>query len=167
MNHRRELVAYLNGLLGGKLAGESFTLSLSYLFGSVNNNPTTASRCSTATFWTSAASASLRCDLQGWQRRARRAHGKRQQPGAHQPQPPEPVDRSKVEAALAAFSSNCDRTRSWPASRRARCTTQFGEDGFRSVRRLVDAKATARRPKTARGCTLTKSRRSAGPAHAP
>jgi hypothetical protein len=33
------LVARVNGLFGGALANESFNLSLSYLYGSVNNNP--------------------------------------------------------------------------------------------------------------------------------
>jgi putative DNA primase/helicase len=34
-----DMVARLNGLLGGTLAPESFTISQSYYFGSVNNNP--------------------------------------------------------------------------------------------------------------------------------
>jgi hypothetical protein len=36
---RAGLVARVNGLFGGKLAPESFNLSLSYLYGSVNDNP--------------------------------------------------------------------------------------------------------------------------------
>jgi hypothetical protein len=36
---REGLVARVNGLFNGKLAEESFTLSLSYYYGSVNNNP--------------------------------------------------------------------------------------------------------------------------------
>jgi putative DNA primase/helicase len=36
---RFRLVARVNGVLGGIIAGESFTLSLSYYYGSVNNNP--------------------------------------------------------------------------------------------------------------------------------
>ena len=36
---RAKLVARLNGLLDGKLTGESFTLSQAYLFGSVAHNP--------------------------------------------------------------------------------------------------------------------------------
>jgi hypothetical protein len=36
---REKLVAVINGLIGGKLAGESFTLSTAFLYGSVNNNP--------------------------------------------------------------------------------------------------------------------------------
>ena len=35
---RKKLVARLNGLLEGKLAGESFTLSQSYYYGSINDN---------------------------------------------------------------------------------------------------------------------------------
>jgi AAA domain/Primase C terminal 2 (PriCT-2) len=36
---REKLVARINGLFGGKLAGESFTLSTAFFYGSVNNNP--------------------------------------------------------------------------------------------------------------------------------
>ena len=36
---REMLVARVNGLFGGKLAGESFTLSQAYLYGRVNDNP--------------------------------------------------------------------------------------------------------------------------------
>ena len=38
-SERANLVARVNGLFGGVLAGESFTLSQSYYFGRVNNNP--------------------------------------------------------------------------------------------------------------------------------
>jgi KaiC/GvpD/RAD55 family RecA-like ATPase len=38
-DQRTRMLGRLNGLLGGILAGESFTLSQSYYFGSVNNNP--------------------------------------------------------------------------------------------------------------------------------
>ncbi len=38
-DQRARLVGRLNGVLGGILAGESFTLSQSYYFGSVNKNP--------------------------------------------------------------------------------------------------------------------------------
>ena len=61
---REKLVARLNGLFGGKLAEESFVLSQGYLYGSVNNNPTTASRWSTAGF-SICATTSIRADLQG------------------------------------------------------------------------------------------------------
>ena len=36
---RYQMVARLNGVLGGILAGESFTLSRSYYFGSINDRP--------------------------------------------------------------------------------------------------------------------------------
>jgi len=36
---REKLVAVINGLFGGRLAGESFTLSTAFFYGSVNNNP--------------------------------------------------------------------------------------------------------------------------------
>ena len=39
----------INGLLDGMLAGESFTLSLSYLYGHVHRSQSTALTCSTAT----------------------------------------------------------------------------------------------------------------------
>ncbi len=36
---RAKLVARVNGVLGGIIAGESFTLSQSFYFGSINGNP--------------------------------------------------------------------------------------------------------------------------------
>jgi hypothetical protein len=39
LERREMLVARVNGLFGGAIANESFNLSLSYLYGSVNGNP--------------------------------------------------------------------------------------------------------------------------------
>ena len=127
--HRREFVAYLNGLLGGKLAGESFTLSLSYLFGSVNNNPDHRVEVLDGDFldqrYLDLRPGAIFKDgsvgLDG-------LTGKRQQPARTKRNPSEPVDRSKVEAALAAFSSNCSYE-VWLKVAGA-LHDAFGEDGF-------------------------------------
>jgi hypothetical protein len=127
--HRREFVAYLNGLLGGKLAGESFTLSLSYLFGSLNDNPHHRVEVLDGDFLDHRQSDLLaRAIFKDGSVGLDGLTGKRPQPARTKRNASEPVDRRKVEAALAAFSSNCSYE-VWLKVAGA-LHDAFGEDGF-------------------------------------
>ena len=125
---RREMVAELNGLLGGALAGESFTLSLSYLFGSVNNNRDHRVEVIDGNFLDQCLGLLEGAIFKDGRKGLEGLTGvRRHQPRAN-PNPPGPVARSKVEAALAAFSSNC-KYGPW-LKVAAALYHQFGEDGF-------------------------------------
>ena len=110
---REKLVARINGLFGGKIAPESFTLSQAYLFGHVNN-PDHRVEVVDGDFL------DLRDDLYagsifkdgsrvGDQAANGNSNGEGQQQHhkSRKDDDPEPVDRDKIEAALNVISSDC------------------------------------------------------------
>lgn len=112
---REKMVARVNGLFGGALAGESFTLSQAYLYGSENNSADHRAVVLDGDFL------DLRDDLYAgsiFKDGSRvgdqdRAH-ERDLPNTNsaltpniRDTDPAPVDRAKIEAALAVIDSNC------------------------------------------------------------
>lgn len=74
-SERAKLTARINGVLGGVLAGESFTLSQAYFYGSVNGNPCPQIEITDGDF------IDLRDDLDATARGKKQAAGKKQASG--------------------------------------------------------------------------------------
>jgi Primase C terminal 2 (PriCT-2) len=126
---RRELVAEINGLLGGVLAGESFTLSLSYLFGSVNNNPDHRVEVIDGMFLDQCPGLLPGAIFKDGSKGFEGLTGEKPRHRASvNHAPPKPVERSKVKAALEVVSSNC-KYEVWLKIAGA-LYHQFGDDGF-------------------------------------
>jgi hypothetical protein len=106
-SERKKLVARVNGVLGGVLADESFTLSQAYYLGSVNGNPDHRAVITEGNY------IDLRDDLDATARGKRSATAGAEQPRRDAPRTDKQADPDLIFAAMAVIPNGDDVE--WPA----------------------------------------------------
>src|SRR5450631_223091 len=126
------LVAYVNGIFGGAISDESFVLSQSYYFGSVNHNPDHRVEVIDGEFLDM-------CDHRFFAGRIFKDGGKEEPIARERNTDPkskwddinaaarEPIDKVEAQAALDNISSDCSYLDWWPIG--AALWNTLGDDG--------------------------------------